>query len=42
MNRSHIALLALGFASAGLATAVAVRRGPQQQQPRVIVYKSPT
>ena len=42
MNRSHIALLALAFASAGLATAATVRQGQQPQQPRVIVYKSPT
>ena len=44
MKRSRFALLIAGFGAAGLAAALPAQQAGQQaaQQPRVIVYKTPT
>ena len=43
MQRSRFALLIAGIGAAGLAAALPAQQGgPAEQQPRVIVYKSPT
>lgn len=41
MNRSQIALLTLGLGVAGIAVSLRAQQG-ERQQPKVIVYKSPT
>ncbi len=44
MKRSRFALLIAGFGAAGLAAALPAQQGQGRaaQQPRVIVYKTPT